>query len=234
MKRLILSLFLTLPSCSSAADVYIGVDGAVAQSRESVALNNFSASRTKPDKENEAQAAAFRETVRGDLMFSRYFDIKEDTGDTQDRTENEAAEYWAAAAKYMITGTLEADGVKWTFSGRIYDLQTQSVIMEKRYRGNVKALRLSAHMFADAATEKITGRRGIAHSRITFANDSTGHKEIYVSDYDGQNLRKLTSDKSINLLPRWSQDSGRIYYTTYRYGNPDMSSHISTAIRSLR
>ena len=96
------------------------------------------------------------------------------------------------------------------------------MLLEKFYQGEPRAMRRAAHLFSDDVVLRITGRKGIAHSKIAFSNNVSGSKEIYVVDYDGENLVKLTSDRSIALLPRWSQDASRIYYTTYRYGNPDM------------
>ena len=103
----------------------------------------------------------------------------------------------------------------------VYDVATQAPVFAKAFKGNRSSLRRLAHIAADQIIQTLTGRRGIADTKIAFSNNSTGHKEIYVVDYDGHNLKKLTNDKSIALLPRWSKD-GRIYYTTYRYKNPDI------------
>ncbi|MFH0843982.1 MAG: Tol-Pal system beta propeller repeat protein TolB, partial [Pseudomonadota bacterium] len=45
-----------------------------------------------------------------------------------------------------------------------------------------------------------------------------GHKEIYVSDLDGHNIKQITSDKSIALFPRWSPSGEKLMYNSYKAG----------------
>ena len=118
-------------------------------------------------------------------------------------------------------GDISYEQPYYTIKIYVYDVTTQAPVFAKAFKGNQASLRRLAHIAADQIIQTLTGRRGIADTKIAFANNSTRNKEIYVVDYDGQNLKKLTNDRSIALLPRWSKD-GRIYYTTYRYKNPDI------------
>ena len=45
-----------------------------------------------------------------------------------------------------------------------------------------------------------------ALSRIVFVSEVEGNKEIYLMDYDGQRIRRLSSSGTINLSPVWSPD----------------------------
>ena len=48
-------------------------------------------------------------------------------------------------------------------------------------------------------------------------------KEIYISDYDGANPRRITVNRSLNINPVWSSDGKAIAYTSYRRQNfPDI------------
>lgn len=225
MKTIILlsSLLFSFFSTSYAAEVFIGVNGGITSQAITLRIMDFAAQDETVKNED------FQNTVRSDLYMSRYFEIKESDGTNlkhSDSNQNnaDAPDFSKADSQYILTGFFgkpEKED-RWIFTGTIYDVKSRKAILRKKYKGETKALRRSAHLFADAVTEALTGKPGIAHSRIAFSNDATGKKEIYVADYDGANLKKITSDKSINLLPRWSKDSSRIYYTTYRYGNPDM------------
>ncbi len=206
----------------AGADVYIGVSPGVEVRRTALALARFLPSRAQ-SPEDVALAQEFGAIVRADLMYSRYFDIKEDPLSTANLDAEKASlAHWKEMAGWLVTGKAQDNGGVWTFTARLYDLSGGNVVIEKFYQGEKRALRRAAHLFSDEVTLRVTGRPGIAHSKLTFANNATGRKEIYIADYDGGNLTRLTSDNSINLLPRWSQDASRIYYTTYRWGNPDM------------
>ncbi len=207
---------------SAGTEVYIGVSGGPEQSRSAIAISKFHPDRPQ-NPEDLALAEAFREIIRADLLYSRYFDIKEDPLSPANLdTSKESLNWWKNLAGHLITGKARDAGPVWTVTVALYDLSTRKKLSEKFYQGEKRALRIAAHRFSDDVVLRLTGRQGIAHSRLAFANNATGRKEIYIADYDGENLTRLTSDNSINLLPRWSADGTRIYYTTYRYGNPDM------------
>jgi len=53
-------------------------------------------------------------------------------------------------------------------------------------------------------------------------DNSTGYKEIYLSDYDGHRSIPLTSDRSIALSPRISPDGTKVLYTSYKAGQPKL------------
>ena len=216
------AMFALAPRAIAGTEVYIGVSPGIEVKKTAVALARFHPARPQTP-EDLALAEAMREIIRADLLYSRYFDLKEDALSTANLdTGQESLAYWKSLAGHLITGRAQDSGAVWTFTARLYDLAGDKVVMEKFYQGEKRAMRRAAHMFADDVVMRLTGRQGIAHSKLAFANNATGRKEIYIADYDGENLVRLTSDNSIDLLPRWSVDSSRIYYTTYRWGNPDM------------
>jgi len=226
MKKTIFSsigiLIVSLSSFVAAADVYVGVEkNGGTESR--ISLSDFSA--YTGEKSEKQTAADFRDAVRLDLMNSRRFYIFEDSGTAAgaDMTA-ESLNTWKKSAPYLVTGSMRLTGEKWVFSGRIYKFGEDNNIkyFEKKLSGDMKTLQKGAHIFSDYVIEKITGSRGISNTKIAFINDGTGHKEVYVADYDGSNVKRITSDNSIDLLPKWSRKSNKLYYTTYRWGNPDM------------
>ena len=129
-------------------------------------------------------------------------------------------------------GTFGLSGVAWarlsrkggdiTLSGRLYDAVSGMRLTSKEYFGNEETVRRMVHSFADEIVSQYTGERGVAKTRIACVSDKTGHKELYVMDYDGQNLRKLTADRSISMSPAWSPDGRVLAYVSYRDRNPDL------------
>ena len=84
--------------------------------------------------------------------------------------------------------------------------------------------RHAAIFFAHGAriVETITGTKGIASSKVAFVGARTGHKEIYIADYDGANGRQLTNDSSISVRPAISWDGAKLAYTGYKEGFADI------------
>jgi TolB protein len=123
------------------------------------------------------------------------------------------------AAQYQISGT-SAGSVQ----GRVVDRFAKSTILSRSYTG--AELRRQAHAFADDIVQAITGKKGIAQTKITFkAQSSTGNGEIYVADFDGYNKQSITHDDTIVAAPAWVPGRLAIYYTSYKRGNPDIFYH---------
>jgi TolB protein len=47
-------------------------------------------------------------------------------------------------------------------------------------------------------------------------------KEVYISDYDGESQRQVTTNRSLNINSVWSSDGRSIAYTSYRRGPPNI------------
>ncbi len=225
MKKIvkIVPAFLAIICCAGAVfaapktDVYIGITSAGAKRLPVIAMPAFAAGA------DAAQAAQqVHDTLRADILYGRYFEVSEDGPAYDSKNLQATLSGWAKQrAAYMIGGDISYQAPHYTIKIYVYDVSTQAPVFAKAFKGNQASLRRLAHIAADQIIQTLTGRRGIADTKIAFSNNATRHKEIYVVDYDGQNLKKLTNDRSISLLPRWSKD-GRIYYTTYRYKNPDI------------
>src|SRR5947208_1100278 len=65
-------------------------------------------------------------------------------------------------------------------------------------------------------------RRIPERQRMTGTAENRGVKEIYISDYDGENPRRVTIGKTLNITPTWSPDGQSIAYTSYRHGAPNI------------
>lgn len=199
-------------------DVYIGISSVGNKTLPAIGMPPFNAT-SAPER---AAASEIYDTLRADLLFARYFDIR--TSGPMFNASNITAVLagWAKEkANYVLVGEVSYAEPHYTMKIYVYDVATRTAVFSKAFKGGKHSLRRLAHIAADQIVNALLGKRGIADTKIAFANNATRRKEIYMVDYDGQNLQKLTNDKSISILPRWSKD-GRIYYTTYKYKNPDI------------
>jgi TolB protein len=127
---------------------------------------------------------------------------------------------WVAAdtAQYLISGS-NSDNVV----GQVQDRLNKAIKLAKRYSGGT--LRVQAHAFADDIVLACAGRKGVAQTKVAFRMDVGGASEIFVADYDGYNMRQLTSDHAIVAAPCWVPGKRMLFYTSYMKGNPDIYSH---------
>jgi TolB protein len=123
------------------------------------------------------------------------------------------------AAQYQITG-----GNAGSVQGRVADRFARSTLLARSYTG--ASLRRQAHAFADDIVQAITGKKGIAQTKIAFKVEATGgNGEIFVADFDGHNPQAITHDDTIVAAPAWVSGRLAVYYTSYKPGNPDIFYH---------
>jgi TolB protein len=132
------------------------------------------------------------------------------------------------AAQYQISGSNAGNVI-----GRVVDRFAKSTILSRSYNG--ASLRRQAHAFSNDIIFAITGKKGIAQTKIAFKVEAAGgNGEIYVSDFDGHNALTVTHDNTIVAAPAWVPGKLAVYYTSYKVGNPDIFYHnLSTGQRRV-
>ncbi len=160
--------------------------------------------------------------LRNDLELSGYFNVI-DGGELGDVWEDASAvDKWSAlGAQALVEGKVEVRKDRITLHAFLSDLTTAQLVGRKKYEGTREDLRGMLHSLSDEIVLKLTGDRGIAKCRIVFVSDRSGNKELYLADYDGFNVRQLTSNGSINRAPACAPQGRWLVYTSYRRGNPD-------------
>ncbi len=104
----------------------------------------------------------------------------------------------------------------------VYDTLDGSMMLAKRYRAKQNEWRRVTHRLADDIIFAVTGEKGIMSSRILFTAGRRHLKEVYLSDFDGQNVTRLTNYRSITLSPTLSPNGKYLAYTSYKEGRPNL------------
>jgi TolB protein len=210
IRALALAAALAAPLSAQTA-VRLSVGGGQAGPPPGLALPVFEAADAKKGAD-ALLAKDLREIVRSDLMLSRRFTV----------TDEGPGLPAAQGASWRLKAKVGRAADKIEAQVRLENADGGQAVFERYYRQDADWLRPLAHRIADDVVKAATGRDGFARTRIAFVNGSSGHKEVYVMDYDGYGVKRLTDDKSIDLLPRFSPDGTKIAYTSYRAGNPDL------------
>jgi TolB protein len=125
-------------------------------------------------------------------------------------------------ARFVAGGRLRVAGSDLVFDAYLKEYPSCREILTRSYRVRPEWFREAAHRFADDIILYLTGLEGLSRTRIAFISDASGHKELYLIDFDGENARQITRDKSIALSPSWSSDGRRVAFVSFRRGDPDL------------
>jgi TolB protein len=193
------------------------------------------------DAETVAAARLVTNVLWDDLNFEREFEfVARDVYPTipvAKSIDDVPFDRWREVdADGVISGTVQKAGAGFMIRVRLFDVKSRRQVFGSEYSGSSNA-RTYAHAISDEIFMKQRALRGVARTKLTFQSDRDGERlagienrnvrEIYFSDYDGENQRRVTATRTLNGFPAWSPDARAIAYTSWRRGQPQIfMSHI--------
>jgi len=189
-------------------------------------------------------ARTIAEVLWADLDYEREFTMVSRKAAASIPAARTAAELpftqWAQlGADFVLMGSVRTNGASLTVEVHLISVKGASQGQDAKgqsYQGCTKENpRYCAHSIADDIHKTLRGLDGVARTRIAFSSDrdparaemrpvqdSGQSKEIYIMDYDGANVRKMTVTKSLSIAPSWGPDGRSLAYASYATQYPDV------------
>lgn len=198
--------------------------------------------RAMTDNPEERQLAAVIADELSDMLeFTGYFKMLDRGGflyeaQTSGITEKEInfANWTAVGAEMLITGGVQVQGEELALELRLLDTFKSTLLEGRLYKGKLGTQRDMLRRFCAKVIEKLTGDAGVFDSRIAFVSNGSGHKEIYVCDFDGANVSQVTHKRSITSFPAWASDGRYMAFTSFINGPAQVFIHnMKSAMESV-
>ena len=191
------------------------------------------------DPETVAAAKLIAQVLWDDLRFEREFrliprDIYATIPPARSLVDVPFDRWRELGTDGVVIGTVRRIGDdQLQVQARLFNVGSLESALGVEYTGSARNPRLYAHQLSDEIHRHQRGLRGVARTRLAFASDRDQErivgpvddravKELYIADYDGNNVQRVTVGRSLNIFPVWCAEGQAIAYTSYRRGYQDI------------
>lgn len=117
--------------------------------------------------------------------------------------------------EFLILGKLFNSGSTSNATFKIYYLSKNQLALNKTFSARKGNWTTIANKFSNDFIQLLTGKKSIFNTRLVFTSDrpGRGYKEVYVSNWDGSGLRRITYHKSSSFSPKWSPGGNQVIYS---------------------
>lgn len=161
------------------------------------------------------------EIIRNDFIFYKH---KFNNVDYSDKGKNSftspsLAKWKEGGVTYFVASKFDnGPGSDIEASFKVWSILGEKEIFSKSFRVSRDSLRSNAHDIADAIYRSITGTGSIFKSKIFFVSDRTTkgkdiQKELYIMDFDGRRVDRLTNYDAVVMSPAISPDNSKIMFS---------------------
>ncbi len=171
----------------------------------------------------DRRAAEFIQVLRNDLINAGLFDVGEGGGVGLDSLGNiNFQAFFNAGGEALVKGEYQPMGDKINIAVRLYDVAREKALFGRSYEATSGKVREAAHRFAGLVMKELTGIDGFFTSKIVFVSGANQNRDLFIMDYDGHDLRKLTNHRALLLSPNCSSNGTKIVFNSDKVWDQDL------------
>lgn len=158
--------------------------------------------------------------IRNDFVFYKHKFNNVDYSDKGQASYSKPnlAKWKESGITYFVATQVSAAGNGIEAKFKAWSVLTGKELFSQSYKLDQKNLRGKAHQIADGIYRSVTGKASIFNAKIVFVSDRGTHgkdtvKELYIMDFDGNRVEKLTNFNSVVLAPSVAPDNSKIMFS---------------------
>lgn len=216
--KLLIALFILMFQFSVFAQDAVIAVGQAEQDKDKFVIDD--AELNNLTGEQKRLAAELYDILRNDFVFYKH---KFNVVDYSDKGKNSYSlpnvEKWhAGGVTYFVAGKMDnGAGESIVANFKVWSVLTKKEIFSGNFKVTKSEIRPTAHKIADALYKAVTGKSSIFNSKIFFVSDRNSgrdiEKELYIMDFDGRRVDKLTNYNSVVISPSISPDNSKIMFS---------------------
>lgn len=215
--KLIISLFILLFQMSVFAQDAVIAVGDAEQDKDKLVIDDAELKSLSPAQKNLANELI--EILRNDFIFYKH---KFNSVEYADKGKNsfsspDLAKWQAGGVSYFVASQISSSGSGIEAKIKVWSVVGKKEVFSRDYNITSGNIRGTSHQAADQIYRSITGKPSIFSSKIVFVSDRTSGKEIdkelYIMDFDGRRVERLTHYNSVVISPSIAPDNSKIMFS---------------------
>ncbi len=215
--KLFISLFILLFQLNAFTQDAVIAVGEAEQDKDKLVIDD--AELKSLSTAQKVLATELIDILRNDFVFYKH---KFNTVEYADKGKNsysspDLAKWQTLGVSYFVSSQILGSGAGIEAKIKVWNIITKKEIFAREYNLTSANARGTSHQIADQVYRSITGKPSIFSSKIVFVSDRTSgketDKELYIMDFDGRRVERLTHYNSVVISPSIAPDNSKIMFS---------------------